>query len=191
MPTVTTLNDLFVDLLKDIYYAEKKILKALPKMAKSLEKGSSLAAAFENHRQETEGQVERIEQVFEIIGKRAVGKKCEALEGLTKEADELMEDVDCQATLEAGLLAGAQAVEHYEIARYGTLVEWAKLLGHEDAAELLEQTLEEEKKTDELLNKMAVSAINERALHAQNESGEELEDSDEEPSSSRSKRKAA
>lgn len=169
MATVTTLNDLFIDMLKDIYFAEKKILKALPKMAKSLEKGSELAAAFEKHRAETEGQVERIERVFEIFGEKPKAKKCEALEGLSAEADELMSDVDCAATLEAGLLAGAQAVEHYEIARYGTLIEWARKLGHKDAADLLQQTLEEEKKTNELLNKMALKSVNERALQAQYE----------------------
>jgi ferritin-like metal-binding protein YciE len=169
MPKIINLSDLFSDMLKDIYYAEKKILKALPKMAKSLEKGSKLAAAFEKHRQETEGQVERLEQVFDIIGEKPKAKKCEAIEGLTKEADELMENVECNATLEAGLLAGGQAVEHYEIARYGTLVEWAKLLGYNDAAKLLQQTLDQEKRTDELLNGMAVSAINEAAVDAQKE----------------------
>jgi ferritin-like metal-binding protein YciE len=169
MTTVTNLNDLFTDMLKDIYYAEKKILKALPKMAKSLEKGSELAAAFEKHRTETEGQVERLEQVFEIFGQKPKGKKCDAMEGLAAEADELMDNVDCNATLEAGLLAGAQAVEHYEIARYGTLVEWAKRLGHPDAAKLLQQTLDEEKKTDLALTKMALKTVNERALNAQND----------------------
>ena len=112
MATVANLTDLFTDMLKDIYYAEKKILKALPKMAKSLEKGSELAAAFEKHREETEGQVERLERVFEIFGQKPKAKKCDAMEGLAAEADELMKDVDCNATLEAGLLAGAQAVEN-------------------------------------------------------------------------------
>src|SRR5262249_53741852 len=132
-----------------------------------------LGAAFEKHREETEGQVERLEQVFEIIGEKAKGKKCEAMEGLAAEADEMMSDVKCKATLQAGLLAGAQAVEHYEIARYGTLIEWAKLLGHDDAAELLEETLQQEKKTDEILNEMAMDAINQKALDAQNERDEQ------------------
>jgi ferritin-like metal-binding protein YciE len=186
MPAVINLSDLFVEMLKDIYYAEKKILKALPKMAKSLDKGSSLAAAFEKHREQTVGQVERLEEVFKIIGKPAKAKKCEAIEGLSKEADELMEEVECNSTLEAGLLAGAQAVEHYEIARYGTLVEWAKLLGHDDAAELLQETLDEEKETDELLNEMATSAINEKAMEAQATRSEEKEEKD-----TKSSRKAA
>ncbi len=186
MPSVTTLNDLFVDMLKDIYYAEKKILKALPKMAKAIDKDFQLAAAFEKHREETEGQVQRLEQVFEIVGEKPKAKKCEAMEGLAKEADELIDEVDCEATLEAGLLAGAQAVEHYEMARYGTLIEWAKVLGHQDAADLLEETLEQEKNTDQLLNKMAVSMINKRAAQAQNS------DEDEEKLPNRtSKRRAA
>jgi len=161
------LSDLFLDMLRDIYYAEKKILKALPKMAKKLGYDSDLAVAFEKHRQETEGQVERLEQVFQIIGEKPKAKKCEAIEGISEEADELMSEVKCKDTLEAGLLAGAQAVEHYEIARYGTLVEWARLLGHEEAVELLQQTLEEEKKTDTILNKMAVEAINQKAMEAE------------------------
>jgi ferritin-like metal-binding protein YciE len=167
MLAIVNLSDLFSDMLKDIYYAEKKILKALPKMAKKLGKDSELAAAFEKHRQETEGQVERLEQVFQIIGEKPKAKKCMAVEGITEEADELMSEVKCKETLEAGLLAGAQAVEHYEIARYGTLVEWAKLLGHDEAVQLLEETLEQEKKTDEILNKMAMDEINQKAMEAQ------------------------
>jgi ferritin-like metal-binding protein YciE len=189
MPKIITLNDLFVDLLKDIYYAEKKILKALPKMAKALHKGSQLALAFERHHEETEGQVERLEQVFEIVGVPPRTKKCEAIEGLAKEASELMDEVDCEATLEAGLLAGAQAVEHYEIARYGTLIEWAKVLGYRDAVELLAETLEQEKKTDELLNKLAVSLINQRAAQAQ--SGDETETEGEDNVSRRSPKRSA
>lgn len=164
MATVTTLDDLFYDMLKDIYYAEKKILKALPKMMKAMGKESKLASAFEKHFEETEGQVERLEKVFDIIGQKARGKTCQAIEGLTEEAEDLMHEVDCKATLEAGLLAGAQAVEHYEIARYGTLVEWSKLLGYTDAARLLEETLTQEKKADEILNKLATQEINRHAL---------------------------
>jgi ferritin-like metal-binding protein YciE len=164
--SIENLNDLYVDMLKDIYYAEKQILKALPKMAKKLGKDSKLAAAFEKHYQETEGQVERLEQVFALLDMKAKGKKCEAIEGILAEGDELMKEVDCKATLEAGLAAGAQAVEHYEMARYGTLVEWSKLLGYSKAAKLLQETLDQETKTDELLTDMAESGINERALEA-------------------------
>jgi ferritin-like metal-binding protein YciE len=192
MPKVIDLNDLFIEMLKDIYYAEKKILKALPKMAKAVGKESKLAAAFETHREETEGQIERLEQVFDIIGEKAKGKKCEAIEGLAKEADELMEEVECKATLEAGLLAGAQAVEHYEIARYGALVAWAKVLGHDDAAELLQATLAEEKKTDQLLNKMAISNVNRRAAEAREANDNQSDsDMDEEKSSSPKNRRRA
>lgn len=176
MPTIIALPDLFEDMLKDIYYAEKKILKALPKMSKKLGKESELAAAFDKHCKETEGQVDRLEKVFKIIGKTPKGKRCDAIEGLVAEADELMETVKSPATLEAGLLAGAQAVEHYEIARYGTLIEWAKLLGHDDAADLLEETLEQEKSTDETLNELAIDEINERALDEYNEGEEEEEE---------------
>jgi ferritin-like metal-binding protein YciE len=167
MTTITNFEDLFVDMLQDIYYAEQKILKALPKMAKSLEEGSALAEAFNKHRDQTEGQVKRLEQVFKLVGQAPKAKKCDALEGLATEADELMEEVECKATLAAGLLAGAQAVEHYEMARYGTLVEWAKVLGHHDVVKLLQETLDEEKSTDQILNKMAISAINKAAFEAQ------------------------
>ena len=166
MTTIKNLNDLFVDMLKDIYYAEKKILKALPKMEKAVGKDSKLAIAFNKHFHETEGQVERLEQVFELIGEKPKGKTCDAIEGLTEEAEELMKNVDCIATMQAGLLAGAQAVEHYEMARYGTLVTWAKLLGHNDAAKLLQETLDQEKSTDKALNDMAVREINQSALDA-------------------------
>src|ERR1700760_1251949 len=114
MPSIISLPDLFEDMLKDIYYAEKKILKALPKMAKKLGEDSDLAAAFQKHFKETEGQVERLEKVFKIIGKTASGKKCEAIEGILEEGDELIKNAECKCTLAAGLLAGAQAVEHYE-----------------------------------------------------------------------------
>jgi ferritin-like metal-binding protein YciE len=173
MPKVITLHELFVDMLRDIYYAEKKILRALPKMAKAVGRQSQLAAAFETHREETQGQVERLEQVFKSIGEKPRGKKCAAIEGLTEEADELMDEVENAATLEAGLLVGAQAVKHYEISRYGTLLEWAKIMGHGEAVKLLEETLAEEKKTDQLLNKMATSRINQDAMDAANENVKE------------------
>ncbi len=186
MPAISDLNDLFADMLKDIYYAEKKILKTLPKLAKAVGKDSPLAAAFEKHREETEGQVKRLEQVFGIIDQKPKAKKRDAIEGILKEGDTLMKEVDCKATMRAGLLAGAQAVEHYEIARYGTLIEWAKLLGHQDAAELLEETLEQEKHTDSLLNEMAVQDINQAAVDAMSE-----DDEDEEKSHPPTRRRAA
>ena len=156
------LNALFLDTLKDIYYAEKQIYKALPKMAKAAN-SDKLKAAFERHHEETEGQIERLEQVFELLGKPARGKKCDAIEGILDEGKEVMDEYEDTPALDAGLLAAAQAVEHYEISRYGTLKAWAGKLSLSDAVKLLDQTLAEEKKTDETLTKIAVSAVNAEA----------------------------
>jgi ferritin-like metal-binding protein YciE len=153
------LNELFLDTLKDIYYAEKQILKALPKMAKAAN-SDKLRAAFEKHHDETEGQVERLEQIFELLGKAARGKKCDAIEGILDEGKEIMEEYADTPALDAGLLAAAQAVEHYEISRYGTLKAWALKLNMPQAAKLIDQTLAEEKKTDETLTKIAETAVN-------------------------------
>jgi ferritin-like metal-binding protein YciE len=153
------LNDLFLDTLKDIYYAEKQILKALPKMAKAAN-DAKLTAAFEKHHAETEGQVERLEQIFELLGKPARGKTCDAIQGILEEGKEIMTEYKGAAALDAGLLAAAQAVEHYEISRYGTLKQWATQLGMRDAARLLDATLKEEKKTDESLTSLAETAVN-------------------------------
>jgi ferritin-like metal-binding protein YciE len=156
------LNALFLDALKDIYYAEKQIYKSLPKMAKAAE-SDQLRAAFEKHRDETELQIERLEQIFELIGKPARAKKCDAIEGILDEGKEIMEEYKDTRALDAGLLAAAQAVEHYEISRYGTLKAWADKLGMKDAIKLLDQTLTEEKKTDEALSRIAMSAVNAEA----------------------------
>jgi ferritin-like metal-binding protein YciE len=154
-----TLNDLFYDTLKDIYYAERQIVKALPKMARAA-KAPELKKAFETHKEESEAQVERLQQVFEMIGKRAQGKTCEAIQGILAEGEEIMEEFKGTPALDAGLISSAQAVEHYEITRYGTLKAWAEQLGYRDAAKLLEQTLKEESKTDETLTMLAESAVN-------------------------------
>jgi ferritin-like metal-binding protein YciE len=160
--TVKTMEDLFVETLKDIYYAEKQILKALPGMAKKA--GSKeLKKALETHRKETEGQVDRLEDVFKQLDVAARGKKCEAIEGIIAEAKSHMEDIEDPEVLDAGMIGSAQAVEHYEITRYGTLIAWAKQLGHDDAAALLEANLEEEKKADQLLSEIAEAAVNQRA----------------------------
>ena len=156
------LGELFHDTLKDIYFAEKKILSTLPKMAKAAQ-NKELKAAFEKHRSETEGQVERLEQVFAIIEKKPQGKTCAAIVGITDEGAEIMREYKGSPALDAGLLAAAQAVEHYEISRYGTLKAWAEELGLDDAAELLQETLEEEEATDEALTEIAKSAINQQA----------------------------
>ncbi|OYX73544.1 MAG: hypothetical protein B7Y95_08730 [Rhizobiales bacterium 32-66-11] len=157
-----TLDDLFHDTLKDIYYAERKILKALPKMQRAAQ-SPDLKAAFEKHRQETEGQIDRLQQVFELIGKRAQGKTCEAIEGILSEGEEIMDEFKGVPALDAGLVASAQAVEHYEITRYGTLKRWATELGLSEAVTLLDATLKEESKTDADLTKLADAGANDRA----------------------------
>jgi ferritin-like metal-binding protein YciE len=157
-----TLDDLFLHTLKDIYYAERKILKNLPRMAKATE-SEELRQAFETHREETQGQIERIEQVFEMLGKRASGKTCEAINGILEEGEGIMEDFGDSEALDAGILAAAQAVEHYEIVRYGTLKTWAQELGMQDAVKLLDQNLQEEKKTDTLLTQLAEARVNQKA----------------------------
>ncbi|MBV8280629.1 MAG: ferritin-like domain-containing protein [Candidatus Eremiobacteraeota bacterium] len=156
------LDDLFYDTLKDIYFAERQILKTLPKLAKAAQ-SEELKDAFLTHRDETEGHVERLQQVFEMIGKRAQARTCEAIKGILEEGDEIMDEYAGSQALDAGLLAGGQAVEHYEMSRYGTLKTWATQLGLKDAASLLEQTLQEEKKTDALLSKLAEQKVNLKA----------------------------
>ena len=156
------LSALFLDTLKDIYYAEKQIYKALPKMAKAAS-SDKLRAAFEKHHEETEGQIDRLEKIFELLGKPARGKKCDAIEGIIDEGKEIMDEYADTPALDPGLLAAAQAVEHYEISRYGTLKAWASRLSMTDAVKLLDQTLAEEKKTDDALTKLAVAAINAEA----------------------------
>ncbi|TIM37466.1 ferritin-like domain-containing protein, partial [Mesorhizobium sp.] len=155
--------DLFHDGLKDVYYAERKILVALKKMARGAE-SDQLTAAFEKHRDETEAQIERLQQVFEIFGKRPQGKTCPAIDGIIEEGQEILEEFKEAPALDAGLVAAAQEVEHYEIARYGTLITWAGLLGLKDAVPLLEETLEEEKATDEALTQLGEASVNERAM---------------------------
>ena len=156
------LHDLFEDTLKDIYYAENKILKTLPKMAKAAQ-SSDLRNAFKKHERETQGQVKRLEKVFKMIGKPARGKTCAAINGITEEGAEIIKEFKGTPALDAGLLAAAQAVEHYEISRYGTLRTWATELGMPEAADLLQATLEEEEATDEALTELAESAVNEAA----------------------------
>jgi ferritin-like metal-binding protein YciE len=160
-----TLEDLFHDGLKDILYAERKILRALPKMAKGAEE-AEVKAAFEKHRDQTDGHLERLEKVFEIFGKRAQGKTCPAIDGIIEEGEEILEDYKDTPAVDAGLISAAQSVEHYEITRYGTLKRWAQMLGMDDAAKLLDQTLQEESKTDSDLTKLADAMANNKALRA-------------------------
>ena len=156
------LDDLFHHTLKDIYFAEKKILTALPKMAKAAQ-SQDLRTAFEKHRTETEGQVDRLEQVFDLIGKKAQGKTCDAIVGLVEEGQEIMKEYKGSPAIDAGLLAGAQAAEHYEISRYGPLKAWARQPGLSDAVKLLDATLQEEKKTDATLTRIAETGVNQDA----------------------------
>ena len=156
------LDELFHDTLKDIYFAEKKIVATLPKMAKAAQ-NQKLKAAFEKHRKETEGHVERLEQVFGMIDKKPQGKTCAAIVGITEEGAEIMDEYKGSPALDAGLLAAAQAVEHYEISRYGTLRTWAEELDLGDAAQLLQETLDEEEATDEALTELAESVVNQEA----------------------------
>lgn len=165
------LRELFEDELKDIYWAEKALSKALPKMAKNATSGE-LADAINNHLEETKGHVQRLEQVFELLGKKAQAKKCEAMEGLLKEGEEIIEETTEGPVRDAGIISAGQKVEHYEIASYGTLVAFATLLGEDEAAALLNETLEEEKAADAKLTEVAESAVNLEANEADEEGDE-------------------
>jgi len=164
------LTDLFVDSLKDIYWAEKALVKALPKMAKNAT-NENLIAAINDHLSVTEGQVLRLEQVFEIVGEKAVAKKCDAMEGLIKEGEGIMEETEVGPVRDAGIIAASQKIEHYEIATYGTLVAFAKTLGEDEAAALLEETLAEEKEADVTLTEAAYNTINFDASEAEENEG--------------------
>jgi ferritin-like metal-binding protein YciE len=159
---VKTMEDLFVETLKDIYYAEKQILKALPGMVMKAD-SKKLKDALETHRQETEGQVDRLERVFKYFDTAPRGKKCEAIDGIIAEAKEHMQDIEDPRVLDAGMIGSAQAVEHYEITRYRTLISWAKQLGHDNVVRLLDQNLKQERHADELLTKIAQATTNEQA----------------------------
>ena len=163
---IATLDDLFVHTLQDIYYAEHQITKALPKM---IEKATSaeLRKGFEKHLKETEGQIARLEKVFEMHGEKPKAVTCPAIDGIIKEANEVAGDIADKRVLDAALIASAQAVEHYEITRYGTLIAWAEELGRSDCAKVLAETLAEEKATDDVLTKMATSKVNAKAELAQ------------------------
>jgi len=160
---IKTIHDMFLHELQDIYHAEKQLTRALPKMAKAAS-SDELRQAFEMHLEETKGQVDRLEQVFQLLDKRSRGKKCEAMEGLIEEAKEQMEEIEDPEVLDCALIVAAQKVEHYEIAGYGSLHALAKALGNDEVANLLGETLAEEKATDEKLNKLATGSVNKKAL---------------------------
>jgi ferritin-like metal-binding protein YciE len=157
-----SMEDLFYGLLQDVYYAEKQLLRVLPKLAKKAN-SPELEKAFLTHRDETETQVERLEQAFEMIDKKARARKCDGIVGIVAEGEQMMKEAEDDDVRDAGLIAAAQAAEHYEIARYGTLCAWAKQIGKTEIARLLHQTLEEEKKTDVLLTKLAEQQVNRAA----------------------------
>jgi ferritin-like metal-binding protein YciE len=161
-----SLQDLFVDQLKDLYSAENQLIRALPKMAKAAS-NPELRAGFEEHLEQTRGHAERLERICEQLDVTPKGKKCVAMEGLIEEGKELLEEDAAPAVLDAGLIAAAQKVEHYEIAGYGTARTWAQMLGHEEAVRLLEETLDEEKATDEKLTQLAEQSVNEEAEEAE------------------------
>jgi ferritin-like metal-binding protein YciE len=168
MATMDTLNELLQEELKDIYDAEKQLTKALPKLAKKAG-AEELRQAIEEHLQQTEQHVERLEQVFEQLGVPARGKKCKGMQNLIAEGDDAIKEAEDEAARDAVMIAAAQKVEHYEIAAYGTLRTWANLVGQREAASLLEETLEEEKETDQRLTEIAESSVNERAASEEGE----------------------
>jgi ferritin-like metal-binding protein YciE len=167
-----TLQDLFLNEIKDIYHGEKQLLEALPRMAKAAE-SPDLRAAFTKHLGETEGQVQRLEQILQSLGERVVGKRCKGMEGLVEEGKDIMEEEGEEAVLDAALIAAAQKVEHYEIAAYGCLITYAGLLGDRNAEKLLKQTLSEEEATDKALTALGESGINQAAVAAGGGEGEE------------------
>jgi ferritin-like metal-binding protein YciE len=188
---IGTLEDLFVSGLRDIYYAEKQIVKTLGQHMKKAQ-SDRLREALEKHRGETETQIGRLEQVMEMLDQKPRAKKCPGIEGILAEAKEHLEEIDDEDVRDAALIGAAQAVEHYEISRYGTLIAWARHLGHEDAAEMLEETLSEEKATDELMTELAETEINiEAADEAAEDDEEEDMDEEEEEAPTRSRRKVA
>src|SRR5262245_44768173 len=165
MAETNTLHDAFLEELRDIYDAEKQLTKALPKMAKAAS-SEDLRTAFESHLEETRAQVDRLEQVFEGLDESARGKHCEGIAGIVEEGKSIMEEDFDEATMDASLIAAAQRVEHYEMAAYGTLIAWARGMGHMEAAQLLQETLDEEKAADEKLTSLAEGGINQEAADA-------------------------
>ena len=181
-----TLKEMFEETLKDVYFAENAIIKALPKMAEKAQ-SEDLKQAFTDHLEETKGQIKRLDKVFKLLGSKASGKECPAMKGLVQETEEFMGETQSDEVRDAGLIGCAQAVEHYEMARYGTLKAWAEQLEMDDAAALLEETLEEEEAADEKLTELAMSGLNEAADDGRK--GDEDEEDDNEDEDDKKKRK--
>jgi ferritin-like metal-binding protein YciE len=175
MANAGTIHDAFVEELRDTYDAEKQLIKALPKMAKAAS-SAELRSAFETHLEETRGHVERLEQVFESLEEKVKGKHCEGIAGIIEEGKSIMEEEFDEAAMDACLIAAGQRAEHYEMAAYGTLVAWARAMGHTEAADLLQETLDEEKATDEKLTTLAEGGINQEAAENAHPSDEEEEE---------------
>jgi ferritin-like metal-binding protein YciE len=190
MAQAGTLHDAFVDELRDTYDAEKQLIKALPKLAKAAT-SPELRKAFEDHLEETRGQVERLEGVFASLDEKVKGKHCDGIAGIIEEGKSVMEEEFDDATMDACLIAAGQRAEHYEMAAYGTLIAWAKIMGHDEAAELLEQNLEEEKAADEKLSSLAEDGINQEAADSAHEAGEEEEEDKDEAPAKRAQPRAA
>jgi len=184
MADAGTLHDAFVDELRDTYDAEKQLLKALPKMAKAAS-SPELKAAFESHLEETRGQVRRLEQVFETIDEPVKGKHCDGIAGIIEEGKSIMEEDFDDVTMDACLIAGGQRAEHYEMAAYGTLVAWARAMGHNEAAMLLQENLDEEKAADEKLSDLAEGGINQAAADIAHPADEDEEEENRQPAKSR------
>jgi ferritin-like metal-binding protein YciE len=188
MAEAGTLHDAFIDELRDTYDAEKQLTKALPKLAKA-SSNPKLRQAFESHLEETQGQIERLEQVFESLGEKVRGKHCDGIAGIIEEGKSIMEEDFDDTTMDACLIAAGQRAEHYEMAVYGTLVAWARAMGHEEAADLLQETLDEEKAADEKLSSLAESGINQEAAdtaHLEPDQQDEDEEEEETPALRRS-----
>jgi len=183
--TMETLQELYLEQLQDVYDAEKQLIKALPKMAKTATH-DELKAAFEQHLEQTQEQVSRLEQIFEELGEKPKSKKCKAMQGLLEEGKEMMEEDASEDVMDAGLICAAQKVEHYEIATYGCLRTYAEMLGFDDQADLLQETLDEEKDTDENLTELAVTCIN---LDAQDGDEDDEEEEEGEEASAKGKGK--
>jgi len=190
MADAGTLHDAFVDELRDTYDAEKQLLKALPKMAKAAS-SPQLKAAFESHLEETRGQVQRLEQVFETIDEPVKGKHCEGIAGIIEEGKSIMEEDFDDVTMDACLIAGGQRAEHYEMAAYGTLVAWAQAMGHTEAAMLLQENLDEEKAADERLSDLAEGGINQEAADIAHPADEDEDEEDEDRQPARSRKAGA
>ena len=191
MAESTTLHDAFIDELRDTYDAEKQLIKALPKLAKA-SSSPELREAFESHLEETKGQVERLEQVFASLDEKVRGKHCDGIAGIIEEGKSIMEEEFDESTMDACLIAAGQRAEHYEMAAYGTLIAWARAMGHEDAAELLQETLDEEKAADEKLSALAEGGINQEAADAAHGGDEDSEEEEEEaPAPAKRKRAPA